>query len=165
MFSGICPRGSSSAPGSGNTGMISGSSPGPRYIAFIGFVVLLIRSLFRMGEQDNSPQQNQAHGVMLAHDLVGKSVFRPGLDALGKQDRRQFAPSGDGRLVGRPPRLEELYKLLARAVLVPFAITLDDVEEMIRGFLALAVRVQRDGKIEARLMIERIGGNFLFKLA
>src|SRR3954453_18976377 len=36
MLSGICPRGSSSAPGSGNTGMISGSSPGPRYSALIG---------------------------------------------------------------------------------------------------------------------------------
>src|SRR5438105_13499507 len=36
MFSGICPRGSKSAPGSGNTGTTSGRSDGPRYSALIG---------------------------------------------------------------------------------------------------------------------------------
>src|SRR2546425_10095541 len=71
----------------------------------------------------------------------------------------------DGRLVGRPPRLEELYELLARAVVVPFAIAPDDLEEMVARFGAAPLAVQGDREIEPRLMIERIGGDLLFQFA
>src|SRR5215475_3606725 len=149
MLSGICPRGSSSAPGNGNTGITSGSSPGPRYSALIGMscpgACLCVRLLFE-------------------HDLVGKPLHTFPDHALGEQDRRQSLSSFDGRLIGAAPRLEELHQLLARAVVVPFAVTLDDLEQLRGRLRALALRVQRGGKVEARLMIEWVCIDFLFKL-
>ena len=68
-------------------------------------------------------------------------------------------------LVGGTPRFEELDKLLARAVFVPFAVALDDFGQMVDRLLALAVGVERDGKIEPRLVVERIGRDLLLKLA
>src|SRR5438105_11671748 len=127
MLSGIWPRGSSSAPGSGNTGMISGSSPGPRYSALIG-------------------------------------ICSPGFIAwLRKQNDRQPLSPFDGGLVGAAPRLEELHQLLARAIFVPLAIALDDLEQLIGRLGPVALRVQRGRQIESRLMIERVCGDFLFQ--
>src|SRR5438270_610878 len=61
----------------------------------------------------------------------------------GEQDRRQSLSSLDGRFISAAPRLEELHQLLARAVVVPFAVAPDDLEQP-RGRLgALACRVQR----------------------
>src|SRR5713226_5288016 len=40
MLSGICPRGSSKAPGNGKIGITSARSPGLAYTAFIGMVAL-----------------------------------------------------------------------------------------------------------------------------
>src|SRR6266850_3226669 len=115
MLSGICPRGNSSAPGSGNTGMISGSSMGPRYTAFIGIAISLSRVATR----------------------TKKSKLR-------EQDRRQPLAPVEGRLVGRPPGLEQLHELLARAILVPFAIAAHDLEQVVERLLALALGVERD---------------------
>src|SRR3569833_316970 len=106
MLSGICPRGNSSAPGSGNTGIVSGRSIGPRYWAFIG-----MRESFR--RQDEGAN-------------------------LRKQNRRQLLAAFDRRRIGEAPGLEELDELLARAVLVPLAIAADNLEQLLRRFLALA---------------------------
>src|SRR5215831_4792268 len=76
---------------------------------------------------------------------------------LGKQNRRQSLAAVHGGLVGRTPGLEELNQLLARAVVVPFAIALDDLQQVIDGLLPLPLAVQREREIEARLMVERIG--------
>src|SRR2546423_14721495 len=99
MLSGIWPRGKSSAPGSGNTGMISGSSPGPRYSALIGICspgqfVGSVRVLF-----------TKPCPVLVEYDLL-------------EQDRRQPLASIDGGLVGAPPPFDELHQLLVRAVIV-----------------------------------------------
>ena len=52
----------------------------------------------------------------------------------------------------------------ARAIVVPFAVALDDFEQRCGGFRALAVGVERGREIESGLMIQRICGEFLFKL-
>ena len=76
---------------------------------------------------------------------------------------RQPLSSIHGRFIGAAPRLEELHQLLARAVLVPFAVALDDFEQLVGRFGAIALRVQRGRQIESRLMIERVCGDFLFQ--
>src|SRR5438105_13147090 len=83
---------------------------------------------------------------------------------LREQDRRQpFAPV-DRRFVGRSPGFEQLHELLARAIVVPLAIAPHDLEQMVERLLALSLRVERDREIEARLMVERSGGDLLFQL-
>src|ERR1700722_8043870 len=138
MLSGIWPRGSNSAPGRGNTGITSGSSPGPSYSALIGICVPLL-----------APQLK----------IPGANPY-----ALRKQDRRQPLASLDGGFIGRAPGLEQLHQLLARAVLVPFAVALDDFEQLLRRLGALAASVERRRQIESGLMIERVCGDFLFQL-
>src|SRR5512133_2050758 len=95
-----------------------------------------------------------------------RKPFRPQDEGanLRKQKRRQLLAAFDRRGIGEAPGLEELDELLARAVIVPFTVALDDLEELLRRLLALALGVERDGKIEARLMIERIGEHLLFQL-
>src|SRR4051812_47356288 len=82
---------------------------------------------------------------------------------LRKQDRRQLLAALHGGVVRRTPRLEELHQLLARAVLVPLAVALDDLEQMVGGRSAVAAGIQGDRQVEARLMIERVGGDLLLQ--
>jgi hypothetical protein len=81
-----------------------------------------------------------------------------------EQDRRQPLASIHGRLVGRTPRLEELDELLARAIVIPFAVAFDDFEQMIDRFRTAPLAVQGDREIEAPLVIEGIDCNLLFQL-
>src|ERR1700759_3705957 len=83
----------------------------------------------------------------------------------GEQDRRQPLAPLDGGLIRPAPRLEKLHQLLARTVVVPLAIALDDSEQLLGRFAPIARRVQRRRKIEARLVIERVRGDFLLQLA
>src|SRR6476659_2454761 len=145
MLSGIWPRGSNSAPGSGNTGMTSGSSPGPRYSALIGIC---------------SPGQF----VGSVRVLFTRSCPLWWKRALREQNRRQPLSSIDGRFVDAAPRLEELHELLARAVIVPLAVALDDFEQLVGRFSAVALGVERGRQIESRLMVERVCGDLLFQL-
>src|SRR3954471_23858586 len=82
---------------------------------------------------------------------------------LRKQNGRQFTPAVHRRLVSGTPRIEELDELLTRAVLVPLANALHDLQQMLGRLVALAGRVERHGKIETRLMVLGIRGDFLFK--
>src|SRR5712671_7415507 len=84
---------------------------------------------------------------------------------LRKQNRRQSLAAGNRGLVGRAPGLEELHELLARAVVVPLAVALDDFHQLIDRLRALAAGVERHRKIEAGLMVERIGLDLLLELA
>src|SRR5437764_11379152 len=84
---------------------------------------------------------------------------------LRKQNRRQPLAAGNGGLVGRAPGLEELHQLLARAVVVPLAIALDDFHQLIDRLDTLAAGVQRHREVEARLMVERIGLHLLLEIA
>src|ERR1700754_4478924 len=122
MLSGICPRGSSSAPGSGNTAITSGSSDGPRYSALIG---------------------------ISAQSLHGEA--RNETRALREQDRRQPLASLDSGLIRPAPGFEELHQLLARAVIVPFAVAPDDLEQLGGGLAALAAGIQRGCQVESGL--------------
>src|SRR6266403_3253410 len=149
MLSGIWPRGSSSAPGSGNTGITSGRSPGPRYSALIGIC------------GPGASLQNTS----LARALTARPVSTFAEYALREQDRRQPLASIHGGLIGRPPRVEELHQLLSRGIVVPFAVALDELEQLIGGFSALARGIKRGRQIESRLMIERVCRDFLFQLA
>src|SRR5262249_56040028 len=70
----------------------------------------------------------------------------------------------DGGLVGGAPGLEQLNQLPARTVVVPFAIALDDLEQIIDRLLAPPLAVQAEREIEPRLMVERIGSDLLFEI-
>src|SRR5215510_2633784 len=85
--------------------------------------------------------------------------------ALRKQNRRQPLTAIDGGLVGRAPGLEELDQLLARPVVIPLAIALDDPEQVIDGLLAAPLGIQRDREIEAGLMVERVRRDLLLELS
>ena len=56
-----------------------------------------------------------------------------------------------------------MHQLLARTVLVPFTVTLDDFEQLLGCLRAIATGVERGRQIESRLMIERVCGDFLFQ--
>src|SRR5262249_12859546 len=83
---------------------------------------------------------------------------------LRGHDRRQPLPAVHGGLVGRAPGLEELSELLAGAVVVPFAVALDDFDEVVDRLLAAALAVQGDREIEACLMVEQVGCDLFFQV-
>src|SRR5215217_2282462 len=78
------------------------------------------------------------------------------LSSSGEQHRRQSSPPEHRHVVGRPPGLEELDELLARRLVVPAALAPDDVDQRIDRLLAAAAGVERQGEIEAGLMVERV---------
>src|SRR5438552_17286928 len=84
-------------------------------------------------------------------------------DHLGEQDRRQPLSPLDRGLVGWPPRLKELHKLLAGAVVSPSAVALDDFEQPVGRLGAVASGVERNGEVESGLMIQRIRSDLLFE--
>src|SRR5579875_3410927 len=80
-----------------------------------------------------------------------------------EQNRRKFLAAFDRRGIGRTPGGEKLQKLLACAVVLPFAVALHDRQQMLDRLRALALGVQRGGEVETGLMIERIGGDLLLQ--
>src|ERR1700675_4141479 len=83
---------------------------------------------------------------------------------LSEQNRRQPLAAVDRGFVCRTPCIEKLNELLARAVIIPFAVALDDGDQLLERILPPALAVERQRKIEARLMIERISEDLLFEL-
>src|SRR5579871_1423998 len=71
---------------------------------------------------------------------LGPSIER----ASDEQQRGKTAAALDRRLVIHAPDLEELQKLLAGAVVVPFAVALDDLDQLIGRVAALAAGVERE---------------------
>ena len=59
------------------------------------------------------------------------------------------------RLVGAAPRLEELHQLFSRAILVPFAIAFDDLEQLVGRLGAVALGVERGRQIEGGTPADR----------
>src|SRR5262249_57155321 len=49
---------------------------------------------------------------------------------LSEQDRGKPLAAFDRRFIGRTPCVEKLHKLLARAVIIPFAVALDDCQQL-----------------------------------
>ena len=92
--------------------------------------------------------------------LVRKPVptFR-GSCLLREQHRGKFPAAGDGGLVRRAPGIEQLHELLARAVVVPFAVALDDRDQVVGCRVAIALGILGEREIETGLMIGRICGD------
>src|SRR3954470_12443526 len=82
------------------------------------------------------------------------SAASPG--SSGEQHRRQPPPPEHRHVVGRSPGLEKLDELLARRLVVPGALAPDDVDQRIDRLLAAAAGVERQGEVEAGLMVERV---------
>src|ERR1019366_9778177 len=88
MLSGIWPRGSSSAPGSGNTGITWGRSPGPRYSALIGIGGPGAR--YPLRKQDGRQPLSPLNGGLIGraprleelHQLLSRAVLVPFTVAL-----------------------------------------------------------------------------------
>src|SRR5215217_3363912 len=77
---------------------------------------------------------------------------------LAEEDRRQAPASllGDiGHLTGG---LEHGQQLLARRLVVPGAIALDDGQQVVRGAFEVALTGQGSGEIEAGLMVVGVRG-------
>ena len=56
-----------------------------------------------------------------------------------------------------------MHQLFARAVIVPFAVAPDDLDQLLHGFLAFARGIERDREIDARLVIGRVRRDLLFE--
>ena len=80
----------------------------------------------------------------------------PSRFASREEHRRQLAPPGEGRLVGRAPGLEELEQLLACRLLVPITVLAEDFKEPVGCRLAVAARIEGEGEVEAGLVVGRV---------
>src|ERR1700730_702280 len=105
-----------------------------------------------------------ASAAILRGSRCARAPQDDGTSALGKQNRGQPLAPVDGGFVGRSPYIEKLKELPGRAVVVPFAIALDDRDQVLERVGALALAVERQRQIEARLMVERVGGDLLLEL-
>src|SRR3954467_5622815 len=76
--------------------------------------------------------------------------------ASGEHQRRQPPPRRQGQRIGRPHSLEEFDQLLARRLLVPVAIALEQGQELVDGRLALAGAEQGGRQLKARLVVVRV---------
>src|SRR5215217_2510231 len=75
----------------------------------------------------------------------------------GEQRCRKQPPSlGGGGVLGAPG-FEELDQLLARAVLVPGAVALEDGHQSFGGLDPLAFGIERQSQVEAGLMVVGVG--------
>ena len=63
------------------------------------------------------------------------------------------------RLVHRAPGLEELEKLLPGLLLLPTTVLADDFKEVVDGAFAIALGIEEEGEVEARLHVGGIGGD------
>src|SRR5579863_5005935 len=82
---------------------------------------------------------------------------------LRKQDRGQPLAALERGLVGRTPGIEKLHQLFAGAVVIPFAVALDDGHELFERVEPPALAVERQREVKPCLMIGRIGRDFLFQ--
>src|ERR1700758_4370225 len=103
----------------------------------------------------------ETHGI--ANTACSIVVSADRRKPLSEQDRGEPLAAFDRRFISRTPCVEKLHKLLACTVIVPFAVAFDDRQQMFERVEPAALAVERQRKIEARLMIERIGRELLFK--
>src|ERR687891_76461 len=80
--------------------------------------------------------------------------FRP---ASREQDRRQLPTTGNRRRVIGTERLEELNQLLARRLVLPFAVLAHDGQQLVDRGVDLTAQEQARGQVEARGMVARLG--------
>src|SRR5271166_1636821 len=64
--------------------------------------------------------------------------------------------AAQGQRIGRPHRLEEFDELFARGLLVPLAIALEKIQQLVDRGLSLAAAEQPGCELEARLVIVRV---------
>src|SRR5690348_13387457 len=75
---------------------------------------------------------------------------------LREEQGGEAPPCAEGERIGRAHDLEELDELLARALLVPAAGALDDLEQLLDRRLALARGEKCRGEVEACLVVLRV---------
>src|SRR5438132_6639838 len=71
----------------------------------------------------------------------------------GKHLGGEPPPATQGQRIGRPHRLEEFDELLARRLLVPLAVALEEAQKLIDRRLAVAAAEEGGGELEARFVI------------
>src|SRR5271169_5525724 len=127
--------------------MTSGRSIGLRYWAFMGMGANLapILSCPRMRASSNHWPRSVGTTVSTGSPAFADDDNR---EDSRKQNRRQPLAAFHRGGIGRPPGLEKLHELFARAVLVPFAVAFDDRDQLLGGFRALALGVECGGEIE-----------------
>src|SRR3984893_14044709 len=81
-----------------------------------------------------------------------------------KEQRGEFTPGADRRRIDRPPGVEKLQQLLARAIVVPGPVAFDDFNELGGRLLAPVLGIEQDGEIEPRLMVAGIGRDLTHQL-
>ena len=74
--------------------------------------------------------------MLRTHNRRGLLAAQSGKCGLSEQDRREALSPLDRGFVGWTPGIEELDELLAGAVVVPFAVALDDVDQMLQRLAA-----------------------------
>src|SRR5947209_16832548 len=104
-------------------------------------------------------------GVIPGAERSKQAPRLPAVVPSREQNRRQPLAAVDGRLVRRPPSLEELHELLARAVILPLAIAPDDLDEVVDRLRPAALAVQRHREVEPRLMVEWIVCDLLLEVS
>src|SRR5207237_10868643 len=94
----------------------------------------------------SSTPVNGKIGRVSGNTALSRSLMPPPLSftsCLGEHQRGQPPPRAQGQRVGRPHRLEEFDQLLARRLLVPFAVAPEQGQQLVARGLALAAAVQR----------------------
>ena len=80
-----------------------------------------------------------------------------------KKQRGEFSPGADRCRIDRPPGVEKLQQLLARAIVVPGPVAFDDFNELGGRHLAPILGIEEDGEIETRLMVAGVGRGPVFQ--
>src|SRR5207302_2333138 len=73
-----------------------------------------------------------------------------------EHQRRQPAPRAQGQRVGRTHDLEELDELTPRRLFVPVAVALEEGQQLVDRWFALAAAEERRRQLEPRLVIVRV---------
>src|ERR1700730_6071694 len=81
-----------------------------------------------------------------------------------KKQHRELSPGADRCRIDRPPGVEKLQQLLARAIVVPGPVAFDDFNELGGRLLAPVLGIEEDGKIEPGLKVAGIRRDFSYKL-
>ena len=87
-------------------------------------------------------------GVWPVGGLTSLEVARFSLPSR-KKERGEFSPGAYRCRIDRPPGVEKLQQLLARAIVVPGPVAFDDFNELAGRLLAPVLCIEEDGEIES----------------
>src|SRR6476660_2655643 len=114
----------------------------------------------------NTPANGKIGSVSGSCAKLGSNLLRPITTVTSReQDGREALAAGDRERIGEAERLEELQQLLARRALVPGAVCLDHVEQLVDRLLLLVAGPVGHRKVEAALEVLGIGRGLGLQLA